>query len=88
MQKTLRLCGNRKVLFDNMTEDEVKKSQQLRKLLRLVDTVVENNDGVPYTNELFVDSPDISGNGFNKAYEEQMNGFLEKVFLDIIYFSS
>ncbi|KAL8482467.1 hypothetical protein ACS0TY_028587 [Phlomoides rotata] len=72
LEKTIRLCGGRYVLFDNETEDEMKKSRQLEELLRLVDTVVENNDGVPYTNELFVDSPDV-----------QMNGFLEKVFLTL-----
>ncbi|KAL6544304.1 hypothetical protein OROGR_010801 [Orobanche gracilis] len=80
MAETLRLCGNRYVLFDNSTDNEVKKAQQLKELLCLVDTVVDANDGVPYTNELIVDFPDLSGNGSNKAYdEEQMNGFLNKI---------
>lgn len=85
------MCGNRCVLFDNLTKDEAKKSEQLNRLLRLVDTVGENNGGIPYTNELFVDSLDISDNGVeaNPAYDqEQLNRFLEKVFLDYSILSS
>ncbi|KAL8513424.1 hypothetical protein ACS0TY_012766 [Phlomoides rotata] len=44
--KILEMCGNRCVLFDNITEDESKKSQQQKELLRLVDTVVLNNIGI------------------------------------------
>ncbi|KAL8482460.1 hypothetical protein ACS0TY_028580 [Phlomoides rotata] len=63
----LSRCGC--VLFDNTTKDESKKSEQQKELLRLVDTVVLNNGGVPYSNELF---DDVSENGvkFSKAYEE------------------
>ncbi|KAL6546286.1 hypothetical protein OROMI_022007 [Orobanche minor] len=54
-------------------------AHQLKKLLFLVDTVVDANDGVSYTIELIVDYPDVSGNGSNKVYdEEHMSGFLEK----------
>lgn len=82
VQKILEMCENRFVLFDNVTEDELKKSQQRMELLRLVDTVVANNGGVAYSNELFVDSRNISeyGLSFNKAYEEL---FLVKVFLNL-----
>ena len=55
IQKTLEMCGNRCVLFDNMTEDEVKKSEQLKELLSLVKAVVDNNGGKPYSNELFIE---------------------------------
>ncbi|KAL8498883.1 hypothetical protein ACS0TY_022011 [Phlomoides rotata] len=57
--KILEMCGNRCVLFDNITEDESKKSQQQQELLRLVDIVVLNNVGIAYSNELFVNSLDI-----------------------------
>ncbi|KAL8482461.1 hypothetical protein ACS0TY_028581 [Phlomoides rotata] len=69
LAKILETCGNRCVLFDNTTKDESKKSEQQKELLRLVDTVVLNNGGVPYSNELF---DDVSENGvkFSKAYEE------------------
>ncbi|KAL6547552.1 hypothetical protein OROHE_009257 [Orobanche hederae] len=81
LAETLRLCGNRYVLFDNSTDNEVKKAQQLKELLCLVDTVVDANDGVPYTNDLIVDFRDLSRNGSNKAYDEEqmMNGFVEKI---------
>nr|XP_016491917.1 PREDICTED: protein AIG1-like [Nicotiana tabacum] len=51
--ETLKLCDNRKVLFDNKTKDPTKKDDQLKELLSLVNLVLEKNDGVPYTNELF-----------------------------------
>ncbi|KAL8500933.1 hypothetical protein ACS0TY_020502 [Phlomoides rotata] len=70
--KILEMCGNRCVLFDNITKDESKKSQQQKELLGLVDTVVLNNGGIAYSNELFADSLDICECGvkLNKAYEE------------------
>ncbi|GFQ08609.1 putative protein phloem protein 2-like a3 [Phtheirospermum japonicum] len=55
LQKILEMCGNRCVLFDNRTNDARKKSQQLEQLLSFVDVVVDNNEGKPYTNELFVE---------------------------------
>nr|XP_009803372.1 PREDICTED: protein AIG1-like [Nicotiana sylvestris] len=53
LKETLKLCDNRKVLFDNKTKDPTKKDDQLKELLSLVNLVLEKNDGVPYTNELF-----------------------------------
>ncbi|GFQ00579.1 putative protein phloem protein 2-like a3 [Phtheirospermum japonicum] len=53
LKETLRMCGNRCVLFDNRTNDASKKSKQLNELLSLVDVVVYNNGGKPYTDELF-----------------------------------
>lgn len=47
------MCGNRKVLFDNKTKDPLKKADQLKQLLFLVNVVVENNGGKPYTDDLF-----------------------------------
>ncbi|XP_055864091.1 uncharacterized protein LOC106070427 [Biomphalaria glabrata] len=44
-------CGYRAVLFDNKTEDQQKKDQQLNKLLEIVQTLIPN--GQRYTNELF-----------------------------------
>ncbi|XP_027149926.1 immune-associated nucleotide-binding protein 9-like [Coffea eugenioides] len=49
----LKLCGNRRVLFDNRTKNAAKKAEQLKQLLFLVDDVVVKNGGKPYTNELF-----------------------------------
>ncbi|KAK6775825.1 hypothetical protein RDI58_026826 [Solanum bulbocastanum] len=50
---TLKMCGNRQVLFDNKTKDPLKKADQLKQLLFLVNVVVENNGGKPYTDDLF-----------------------------------
>ncbi|KAG8378501.1 hypothetical protein BUALT_Bualt08G0143700 [Buddleja alternifolia] len=55
LKETLKMCGNRHVLFDNKTKDELKKTDQLKKLLSLVNSVVDNNGGKPYTDELFVE---------------------------------
>ncbi|KAK4359894.1 hypothetical protein RND71_022123 [Anisodus tanguticus] len=51
--ETLVKCGNRQVLFDNKTEDPLKKAEQLRNLLVHVNLVVEKNGGKPYTLGLF-----------------------------------
>ncbi|KAL7132017.1 hypothetical protein ABFS83_12G044200 [Erythranthe nasuta] len=49
LKETLRMCENRRILFDNNTKDEAKKSEQLKQLLVLVDAVVEKNGGKRYT---------------------------------------
>lgn len=49
------MCGNRRVLFDNKTKDEFKKDKQLEQLLFLVNEVVKNNGGKPYTDEIFAE---------------------------------
>ncbi|KAJ8557810.1 hypothetical protein K7X08_004576 [Anisodus acutangulus] len=53
LKETLVKCGNRQVLFDNKTEDPLKKADQLRNLLVHVNLVVEKNGGKPYTLGLF-----------------------------------
>lgn len=53
LQKILEVCKNRCVLFDNKTKDPAKKAEQLQKLLNLVDAVVEENGGQPYSDVLF-----------------------------------
>ncbi|KAL8485873.1 hypothetical protein ACS0TY_027965 [Phlomoides rotata] len=71
------------VLFDNTTKDESKKSEQQKELLRLVDTVVLNNGGVPYSKELF---DEVSENGvkFSKAYEELLLKKIESKLREMI----
>ncbi|KAK7399417.1 hypothetical protein VNO78_10599 [Psophocarpus tetragonolobus] len=53
LKDILTLCGNRKVLFDNKTKDENKKLGQVQQLLNLVNMVISQNGGRPFTNELF-----------------------------------
>ncbi|KDO40707.1 hypothetical protein CISIN_1g0366592mg, partial [Citrus sinensis] len=51
----LQLCDNRCVLFDNKTKDEAKRTEQIWKLLSLVNSVAVQNDGQPYTDDIFVE---------------------------------
>ncbi|GJX68046.1 immune-associated nucleotide-binding protein 9 [Tanacetum coccineum] len=55
LKEILRLCGDRRVLFDNKTKDHTKKADQVQELLNCVNTVLENNGGEPYTNEMFTE---------------------------------
>ncbi|XP_065880346.1 immune-associated nucleotide-binding protein 9-like [Euphorbia lathyris] len=55
LKEILTLCKNRIVLFDNRTKDKHKKHEQVQQLLSLVDIVVEENGGQPYTDELFAE---------------------------------
>lgn len=55
MQEILSLCENRRVLFDNKTKDEFKRAEQVQQLLSLVNMVIVQNGGKPYTDELFVE---------------------------------
>ncbi|XP_057468999.1 immune-associated nucleotide-binding protein 9-like [Actinidia eriantha] len=55
LKDILHLCGNRRVLFDNKTKDEAKKAGQLQQLLSLVNMVIAQNGGKPFTNELFTE---------------------------------
>ena len=55
VQEILSLCKNRRVLFDNKTKDELKKAEQVQQLLTLVNMVIAQNGGQPYTDELFTE---------------------------------
>ena len=55
MQDILNLCGNRRVVFDNKTKNEAERSRQVQQLLSLVNMVVAQNDGKPYTDEFFTE---------------------------------
>lgn len=53
IQKLLKQCKGRVVLFDNRTRDATKKAQQVQQFLSLVNMVVNENGGQPYSNEDF-----------------------------------
>ncbi|KAI3807084.1 hypothetical protein L1987_23006 [Smallanthus sonchifolius] len=55
LNETLSLCGSRHLLFDNKTDDETKKVNQVKELLSLVNMVSGKNGGKPYTNEIFTE---------------------------------
>ncbi|XP_010062408.1 immune-associated nucleotide-binding protein 9 [Eucalyptus grandis] len=67
LKDILLLCENRKVLFDNKTKDETKRIEQVQYLLSLVSTVMVQNDGKPYTDDLFVEMK----KGAMKLHEQQ-----------------
>ncbi|KAK4481284.1 hypothetical protein RD792_012169 [Penstemon davidsonii] len=55
LKEILKMCGNRRLLFDNKTKDKFIKSEQQKQLLSLMNEVVEKNGGIPFTDELFVE---------------------------------
>lgn len=78
LKEFLTLCGNRHVLFNNKTNDEKEKSEQVQRLLSFVNAVVSNNDGRPYTDEVFTELK----KGAMKLHSEQkkvdsMEGYSE-----------
>ncbi|KAL5982897.1 hypothetical protein ACLOJK_016976 [Asimina triloba] len=56
--KVLQLCKNRKVLFDNKTKDASKQEVQVNELISLVDEVITENGGQPFTDKLFQELKD------------------------------
>ncbi|KAH9725222.1 Immune-associated nucleotide-binding protein 9 [Citrus sinensis] len=55
LKEILQLCDNRCVLFDNKTKDTAKRTEQVGKLLSLVNSVIVQNGGQPYTDEIFAE---------------------------------
>ncbi|KAL6176632.1 hypothetical protein ACLB2K_053265 [Fragaria x ananassa] len=55
LKEILGLCGNRRVLFDNKTKDESKRAEQVQQLLALVNSVLAQNGGRPYSDEIFAE---------------------------------
>ncbi|KAJ6759635.1 hypothetical protein OIU79_024660 [Salix purpurea] len=55
LKEVLNLCENRRVLFDNKTKDASKRAEQMNMLLSLVNRVIEQNAGQPYSDELFAE---------------------------------
>ncbi|KAL8034209.1 hypothetical protein ABFX02_12G012500 [Erythranthe guttata] len=75
LQDTLTQCGNRQILFNNRTKIEAEKSKQRNQFLSLVNDVVKNNGGIPYTDPLFIKMKDIENQlkeGSKNASAEQM----------------
>ncbi|CAI0556700.1 unnamed protein product [Linum tenue] len=55
LKEIMQLCNNRVVLFDNKTKDELKRVEQVKQLMTLVDSVISQNDGKPYTDDIFIE---------------------------------
>ncbi|PIN11434.1 hypothetical protein CDL12_15973 [Handroanthus impetiginosus] len=85
LKETLKMCGNRCVVFDNKTKDEYKKYKQLRELLSFVNNVVENNGGKPYTDQLFVELKAInSSEGYSKQEISDLQDQFQKSYEDLL----
>ncbi|KAJ0087544.1 hypothetical protein Patl1_07565 [Pistacia atlantica] len=67
LKNILSLCENRPVLFDNKTKDETKRAKQVGELLSLVNRVIAQNGGQPYTDEKFAEVK-----GAMKHHEQQV----------------
>ncbi|XP_047962897.1 immune-associated nucleotide-binding protein 1-like [Salvia hispanica] len=80
LKDTLKKCGNRTIVFDNWTEDEDKIDRQREELLSLVDTVLEENGGTPYTDELFQQIKiDEAAQGKSTENEISVGGLVEMI---------
>ncbi|XP_028549751.1 immune-associated nucleotide-binding protein 9-like [Dendrobium catenatum] len=54
MQKNIiQLCKNRVIIFDNTTKDMIKREEQVNEMLSLVESIIVDNGGKPYSNEFF-----------------------------------
>ncbi|KAL9858538.1 Immune-associated nucleotide-binding protein 4 [Arabidopsis thaliana] len=52
LKTVLRLCGGRRILFDNRTTDEGKKVKQVQELLAHVAAIEKSTSGIPFTDEM------------------------------------
>lgn len=54
LKDILAACKGRYVVFDNKTKSGTKKAEQVNKLLDLVNEVIDQNGGQPFTHSLFL----------------------------------
>ncbi|KAL6522248.1 Immune-associated nucleotide-binding protein 9 [Orobanche minor] len=84
LKETLRMCGNRCVLFNNKTKEEAKKFEQLKQLLSLVKAVVDKNGGKPYTDDLFLELKKGANKLRNQTAEvNSMEGYSKQEIFDL-----
>ncbi|KAJ4761748.1 P-loop containing nucleoside triphosphate hydrolases superfamily protein [Rhynchospora pubera] len=53
VQTIIQMCNNRVVLFNNKTKDKNEKNSQVQQLLFYVDSIIANNGGKPFSDEIF-----------------------------------
>ncbi|KAL7131555.1 hypothetical protein ABFS83_12G011200 [Erythranthe nasuta] len=82
LKDTLTKCGDRKILFNNKTRDEVEKSKQRNEFIYLLDEVIKNNGGVPYTDKLFIKATEVKGMQGLLSIEEYDKQ--QKMYIDMI----
>ncbi|CAK9323364.1 unnamed protein product [Citrullus colocynthis] len=67
LKDILTACNNRCILFDNKTRSETKKAEQVNSLLSMVNEVITQNGGQPFTHTLFYNTK------LEEKYEEVKN---------------
>ncbi|KAG7648387.1 P-loop containing nucleoside triphosphate hydrolase [Arabidopsis thaliana x Arabidopsis arenosa] len=53
LMRVLRFCNGRKVLFNNMTNDEGVKAEQVNQVMAHVAAISKKNDEKPYTEDMY-----------------------------------
>ncbi|GJN27548.1 hypothetical protein PR202_gb15578 [Eleusine coracana subsp. coracana] len=91
LQRMVKLCGNRVILFDNKTSDVPQQQKQLEKLLDTVDSVIQRNDGKPFSNQMLIEIQEAhdrkkeisferySGKDIPKSKKEQYDEYLTEI---------
>ncbi|KAI3898337.1 hypothetical protein MKX03_013960 [Papaver bracteatum] len=88
LKDVMTMCNNRVVLFDNKTKDENIREEQVQQLLSSVHMVIDENDGNPFTNEIFEElkrqallRPEDGRNNLNMhaIYDKQINQINESI---------
>ncbi|KAG2572301.1 hypothetical protein PVAP13_7KG154000 [Panicum virgatum] len=59
LQDTIQACGDRVLLFDNKSYDELKLHRQLVELFDAVDTIIARNRGKPFSNQMFAQIQEV-----------------------------
>nr|XP_034606167.1 immune-associated nucleotide-binding protein 9-like [Setaria viridis]TKW04515.1 hypothetical protein SEVIR_7G115100v2 [Setaria viridis] len=59
LQDTVQACGERVLLFENKSNDELQLQKQLAELFDAVDSVIARNRGKPFTNQMFTQIQEV-----------------------------
>ncbi|XP_008786469.1 immune-associated nucleotide-binding protein 9 isoform X2 [Phoenix dactylifera] len=79
LQNILRLCKKRVMLFDNKTNNEIKRAAQVKQLFFLVDSVVASNGGQPFSDQIFAELKEGALRMHDREKEvEAMKGYSEQ----------
>ncbi|KAH0451503.1 hypothetical protein IEQ34_018802 [Dendrobium chrysotoxum] len=55
LRNIIQLCKNRVIVFNNTTKDMIKREEQVNELLSLVESVIVDNGGKPYSYKIFAE---------------------------------
>ncbi|PKU82176.1 Putative protein PHLOEM PROTEIN 2-LIKE A3 [Dendrobium catenatum] len=55
LRNIIQLCKNRVIVFDNTTNDMIKREEQVNELLSLVESVIVDNGGKSYSYKIFAE---------------------------------